>query len=106
MKKDRISYLKGEMPTSIQQIKKEYIFEYLSVKIAAKEITKEQLVKFTDAVEKANKENENPVTAFAHYRRTFCEMFEEFQPLLQKKKKQKMTDTEYFSKLQAGFKDE
>ena len=106
MKKQMISYLKGEMPDSLQQIHKEYIFEYLSVKLAAKEVSKETLEKFIAEVSKQNEENPNPVTAFSKYRRTFCEMFDEFKPLLEKKKKKKVTDTEYFGKLRAAIKSE
>lgn len=106
MKKAKISYLKGEMPESLQQITKEYIFEYFSVKIASKEVSQEKYDSFMAAVKKANEENSNAITAFASYRKTFCDMFDEFKPLLTKKKKEKTTDEDYFGKLQAGFKSE
>lgn len=106
MKKQKISYLKGEKPDSIQQITKEYIYEYLSVKLAAKEVTQEQLEKFLADVASKNNEYSNPITAFAKYRRTFCEMFAEFKPLLEKKKKKKVTDNEYFGKLKLAIKSE
>ena len=106
MKKQKISYLKGEMPDSIQQITKEYIFEYFSVKLAAKEVTQQQLDKFLAEVSKQNEENDNAITAFSKYRKTFCDMFDEFKPLLQKKKKKKITDDVYFGMLKASVKSE
>ena len=106
MKKQKISYLKGEMPDSIQQITKEYIFEYFSVKLAAKEITQKQLETFLADVSKKNNDNDNAITAFSEYRKTFCGMFDEFKPLLEKKKKKKITDDEYFGKLKAAIKSE
>lgn len=99
MKKEKISYIRGEKPTSLQQIHKEYIFEYLSENLAAKKINKEQLEAFLAIVKEKNEKYSNQITAFAEYRREFCRMFKEFEHLLEKKKPKKTTDVEYFSKL-------
>ena len=106
MKKDKISYIRGEKPTSLQQIHKEYIFEYLSENLATKKITKEQLEKFLAIVQEKNEKFANPITAFAEYRREFCKMFKEFEPLLEKKKPKKTSDMEYFSKLYSKINEE
>ena len=99
MKKAKISYIRGEKPTSLQDIHKEYIFEYLSENLAAQKITKEQLEAFLAIVQEKNTKFPNHVTAFSEYRREFCKMFKEFEHLLEKKKPKKVSDTEYFGKL-------
>lgn len=86
-----------QQPRSIQDINKQFIRDYFSNGIEKGTITAEKAAEWAkvveDAVNKAKEEKKEPMTAFASYRRTFCEWY--YGELLVEKKK----DIEFFAAL-------
>lgn len=66
-------------PNSIQDINRKFIRDYFSDGIEKKTITAEKAAEWANvvaaAVKKAADDKKEPMTAFADYRRTFCDWF-------------------------------
>lgn len=80
-------------PNSIQDINKQFIRDFFSDGIEKGKITAEKAAEWAKVVETAITEHKEPMSAFAAYRRTFCEWY--YEELLVDKKK----DIEFFAAL-------
>ena len=91
MSRKKLTY--PQQPRSIQDINKQFIRDYISNGIEKGTITAEKATEWAKVVADAVNNNKEPMTAFAVYRRTFCEWY--YKELLVEKKK----DPEFFAAL-------
>ena len=95
MSRKKLTY--PQQPHSIQDINKQFIRDYIANGIEKGTITAEKATEWAKVVEtavnKAKEEKKEPMTAFADYRRTFCDWY---YPELRIKDK---NDTDFFAAL-------
>lgn len=74
MPRKRLTY--PQHPNSIQDINKKFIRDFFTDGISKKTITAEKAAEWAKVVKEANEAHPSePMTAFADYRRTFCQWY-------------------------------